>query len=135
MKQNILWTCCAVGCGGFIGSVIRYLISLMDHGFTFPFHTFLTNICGAFIIGMIFELSAQIPGISNEIILFAKTGFCGGFTTFSTFSLESCTLIENKEYLTAGTYIFSSLAICILGVFAGRFVIRCALVTVKYLFA
>lgn len=135
MKQNVLWACCAVGFGGFLGSVIRYLISTIDHTFTFPFHTFLTNICGAFLIGMIFELSSQLPGISNNLILFAKTGFCGGFTTFSTFSLESCALIENKEYLTAGTYIFSSVAVCIFGVFLGRFVIRWLCTATKYLFA
>ena len=85
-----------VGIGGAIGSILRYCLSLLPIHTHFPFLTFITNIIGAILIGFITSLfDNQI--ISPQVNKLLKTGLCGGFTTFSTFSLETITLLENGQ--------------------------------------
>lgn len=84
--------------------------------------TFITNFLGAFIIGLIAGYTKKRPDVSKNLILFLKTGFCGGFTTFSTFSLETWTLIENQNYPMAGLYTGASLFCCIAGVALGQWI-------------
>ena len=77
-----------VGLGGALGSMLRYTISLIPYKYTFPLLTLVINICGAILIGYITGITIR-KDISVNSVLFFKTGLCGGFTTFSTFSLEA----------------------------------------------
>lgn len=116
-----------VGCGGFIGALLRYLCSQFLGGISmgaFPLATFVINLVGSFLIGvMSVLLPAAFPN-SRLPLLFVSTGILGGFTTFSTFSLETFGLIEESRYLVAGVYAFGSLAVCLVGVCLGRVIAR-----------
>ncbi len=97
-----------VGLGGFAGSVLRYLISLimlptLPPG-GIPWHTLLVNVLGSLLIGWL--LAMQVEGHWHSL---AVVGFCGGFTTFSTFSLELLRLLQNGSYGTSLTYLLLSL--------------------------
>lgn len=107
-----------IALGGAVGASGRYAISLFPLKSEFPFLTFTTNILGAFLIGLIAGISEK-RSLPANLILFLKTGVCGGFTTFSTFSLESYQLLENKSYLTGGLYMIFSVLCCLLGVWLG----------------
>ena len=91
-----------VGIGGLIGSVLRYLVSILFAAFinsSFPFATLTVNVVGCFLIGVLFAVSDRGQLISPEWRLFLATGLCGGFTTFSTFSYESISLLQDGELL------------------------------------
>lgn len=119
-QNNQFYALLAVGFGGFLGACARYLISLLPFSGHFPVTTLLTNFLGAIIIGMITGIVLAGSISSPYLILFLKTGICGGFTTFSTFSLESLTLLEQGKLKTAILYMLSSLLLCLLGVWAGK---------------
>lgn len=108
----------AVAVGGASGAVLRYFISLVPFKCEFPFATMITNLIGAVIIGFIAGF-ATARNTNKNVVLFFKTGMCGGFTTFSTFSLESLTLLENGKWLMGITYIVISVIGCLLGVWCG----------------
>lgn len=108
-----------VALGGAAGSVCRYLVSLIPLKGNFPFNTFFTNLLGAVLIGFIVGLATN-GDITESQVLFWKVGICGGFTTFSTFSLEALQLLEAHRYLSGGIYIALSIFLCILGVILGR---------------
>ena len=111
--------CLAVGIGGFLGSVLRYLLSEIPiKQLNYPVNTLITNIIGAVIIGMVISY-ADKTGMRPEKLLLLKTGFCGGLTTFSTFSHETFKLIENGSLLLAGSYVILSVACSIVGVYLG----------------
>lgn len=110
-----------VGLGGAIGAIGRYLISLFSVKGDFPFLTLLTNLLGAILIGVVVGLADSKANMPKDLILFLKTGVCGGFTTFSTFSLESLLLLENGKYFLGSVYIVASVALCILGVALGKY--------------
>ena len=107
-----------VGFGGALGSVLRYAISLIPYKQTFPVLTLITNICGALLIGYIAGLASK-RNVSQNLTLFLKTGLCGGFTTFSTFSLEAYNLFQGGSYGCAGLYVILSLLGCFIGVWLG----------------
>lgn len=109
--------------GGGLGAACRYGLSLMPVGMDFPAMTLLTNLVGALVIGAITELAA-IHGTSGAFLLFWKTGFCGGFTTFSTFSLETVTLFYRGDLAKGFLYIFLSVGLCLLGVLLGMGAVR-----------
>ena len=88
-----------VGLGGALGAVLRYAISLFPYKGTFPVLTFITNVLGALLIGYIAGAAAR-RGLSQNLVLFLKTGVCGGFTTFSTVSLEAYNLFDGGHYIT-----------------------------------
>ena len=113
-----------VGLGGAIGAISRYAISLIPYKGDFPFLTLITNVIGAFLIGIIAAIAVK-NNASHQMILFIKTGICGGFTTFSTFSLESFNLFSSKRYLMGTAYIIASVLLCIAAVYAGGKVIDC----------
>ena len=109
-----------VALGGAIGAMGRYGISLIPVKSTFPFLTLVTNLLGAILIGFVVGFATGREDISENTVLFWKTGVCGGFTTFSTFSLEAYGLLENKSYVLAAVYILTSVAFCILGIVCGK---------------
>ena len=86
--------CLIVGAGGAVGAVLRYLIGLIplnpENGF--PVKTFLINVAGCFVIGLVAALAAR-ASLGPRITLFLKVGICGGFTTFSSFALETDQLL------------------------------------------
>lgn len=117
-----------VGAGGFLGAVARYLLGLLPYQGDFPLITFTINFVGAFVIGVVFEVVNVRPGmLPDNAVLFLKTGLCGGFTTFSTFSLETLSLLERGKYAMGATYAFGSLAVCLIGVLAGKLFVRALL--------
>lgn len=116
--DKFLW----VGLGGAIGSIFRYTLSLLPIKSSFPVLTLITNLLGAFIIGVVVGLFEK-QYLSSQIHLFLKTGLCGGFTTFSTFSLETLTLLENGMIFMAIVYVFISIAGCIVGVYLGKMIV------------
>lgn len=118
--------CLIVGIGGFVGSVLRYLISLipMNEKFSFPVKTLVTNVLGAFIIGLIVAVSLKRPDLDPKTTLLIKTGFCGGFTTFSTFALESSDLIGKGQWGMAGTYMILSVILSVLAVIAAEAIVK-----------
>ena len=109
-----------VALGGAIGAVGRYIISLIPIKTHFPVLTLITNIIGAILIGFIVGIVSERDDVTPNTVLFWKTGVCGGFTTFSTFSLEAFTLLENKSYFMGGLYIVLSVTCCVIGIFCGR---------------
>ena len=116
--DKFLW----VGLGGAIGSILRYTLSLLPIKSSFPVLTLITNLLGAFIIGVVVGLFEK-QYLSSYIHLFLKTGVCGGFTTFSTFSLETLTLLENGMVFMALVYAFISVAGCVVGVYLGKMIV------------
>ena len=109
-----------VGAGGAAGAMLRYALSLLPYKGAFPVLTLITNVLGALAIGAIAGAAAR-RGLSAELVLFLKTGVCGGFTTFSTFSLETYELLNQGQYGTALLYMAASLVLCLAGVAAGIF--------------
>ncbi len=117
-----------VGIGGALGSIGRYAGSLYGKRLFptegFPVGTFLVNILGCFLIGLIYGAAEENGRISSEAKLLLATGFCGGFTTFSTFSHESLTLLHGGQYGQLFLYITLSILLGIgfafVGVWLGR---------------
>ena len=114
-----------VGIGGGIGAILRYLISVVPLKVSFPVQTFVTNVLGAILIGVVVEVVAGRE-ISENWNLFLKVGICGGFTTFSTFSLETYNLIEKGNTGIALGYAVLSVVLSVVGVFIGRGIVRVA---------
>lgn len=108
-----------IGLGGAAGSVLRYASGLLMSNKHFPIATFCVNIIGSFIIGVVFALSIRDEAFSNNWKLFLATGFCGGFTTFSAFSLENMGLLQSGKYSMALLYIVVSILLGIAATFAG----------------
>ena len=114
--------CIAVGAGGFVGAVLRYLMGLipfLQKG-SLPYHTLLINVLGAILIGMIVKTADSTELLSPAAVLFLKVGVCGGFTTFSTFSLESLDLLESGRPAAFAVYALASVALCVAGVLGGK---------------
>ena len=107
--------CFCVGMGGFLGAAARYLLSLIpvQDKSGFPWNTFFINAAGAFLIGCISAFAAKKRIGSSSLILFLKTGVCGGFTTFSTFALESYVLMENGKGVLSVIYMIASVLVCL----------------------
>ena len=108
----------SIALGGALGAVFRYFISLIPYKSEFPLLTLVTNIIGAVIIGFVAGYASR-KGMNKNLLLFLKTGFCGGFTTFSTFSLEALMLIKSGKTVLAVIYMCLSAVLCIIGVFLG----------------
>ncbi|MGI6007073.1 MAG: fluoride efflux transporter CrcB [Ruminococcus sp.] len=121
-----MMNCLIVGLGGFIGSVCRYLIGLIpiNERYVFPVKTFAINIIGCFIIGIIAAASLKNTALNPKLVLLLKVGVCGGFTTFSSFALETGDLMKNVDLLTALAYVVLSAFLGVLAVFAGQAVIK-----------
>lgn len=111
-----------IALGGAVGAVLRYALSLIPFKpLGFPVMTFVTNILGSILIGIVIGLVVARPSLEGEFDSFFRIGFCGGFTTFSTFSLELFQLLAEREYIVGGVYATMSIACCIMGVALGEF--------------
>lgn len=122
----MLLNCFAVGAGGFLGSVLRYLMGqlpALQKG-SLPYQTLLVNVVGAIVIGMIMKYCQIHTDVNPQVILFLKVGLCGGFTTFSTFALESVGMVESGNHLLMLSYAVLSVCLCLGGVFLGQNLIR-----------
>lgn len=119
----------AVGTGGAIGAMLRYGISqlppLSSSSSLFPVATLIVNVLGAFIIGLIAGCLIRTQLLSPASTSFWKAGFCGGLTTFSTFSLEAVGLIDKGHWGIASGYIVASVVLTIIGVVVGRWIALC----------
>lgn len=118
--------CLFVGIGGFVGSVCRYLMGLLpiETSQGFPVKTLLTNGIGAFVIGIIAAAAAKNSSLNPRMVLLLKTGFCGGFTTFSTFAYETGSMMEKGQTGLALLYVVLSAVLGVLAVFAGQLTVR-----------
>ena len=110
-----------VGAGGFAGAAARYLVALALPflGTGFPFGTLIVNVSGCLLIGFISELSVTSSLISPELRLLLATGFCGGFTTFSSYMYEIASLLRDGEMYYASLYLFGSIIGGILCLYLG----------------
>ena len=111
-----------IGLGGGIGSIARYLCQKwiaenIQH--PFPWGTFVVNILGCFLIGLIYAIAERTTLLSPQTRLFLITGLCGGFTTFSTFAFENMNLLRSGDIIYALLYIVASILLGIGAVFAG----------------
>lgn len=118
--------------GGAVGSALRYLVgalwqvpgAMSQVPGSFPWPTFIVNVVGSFVLGLVAALSTHHDVLSRNQALLLGTGLCGGFTTFSTFSVETISLIEQQRFDIVATYIiatiFSTLIAAWLGVLAAR---------------
>lgn len=107
-----------VGAGGAIGSMLRYGVAFVPVNKLFPYHTFIVNILGSFLIGIFLGLLLK-NSITNEGWKFLATGICGGFTTFSAFSLEGFELLQQQRYTIFFLYFFLSIIIGLAAVLLG----------------
>lgn len=115
MLKNLL----LVGLGGGIGSMLRYAAALVINTKYFPYPTLAVNITGSFLIGIIFAISIRDIVFLNNWKLFLATGICGGFTTFSAFSLENMGLLQSGKTGLAFMYIGLSIVLGIAATFLG----------------
>ncbi|HYG38178.1 MAG TPA: fluoride efflux transporter CrcB [Cytophagales bacterium] len=113
--------------GGGLGSMARYILSkviVQTYSTTFPVGTFLVNIIGCFIIGIVLTLPERFGNITVPWKLFLATGFCGGFTTFSAFAYENNNLIQNREILYFILYTTLSVLVGLLATFSGILLVK-----------
>ena len=118
MKKYVI----LVGIGGMLGSIARYLTSTY---FTklipsaFPYGTFAVNIFGCLVIGIIYGLTERYNWFTSDWRLFLATGFCGGYTTFSSFAIENVQLIQQANYFTFALYSITSFTLGLVAVYIG----------------
>ncbi len=116
----------SIAAGGAIGSVLRFYaarVAVQMFGIEFPYGTLYVNVIGSFIMGLLVEYFGHSTA-SQELRAFLAIGVLGGFTTFSTFSLDVATLYQRGETTMAALYILLSLVLSIGGIFAGMFIVR-----------
>ena len=123
----MLRTIFIVGTGGFIGSVMRYMVQFyIEKGMSssFPLGTLLANILGSFIIGVVFALAEKGDLMSSEWRIFLTVGICGGFTTFSAFAYNNMIMIKENSFFQLFLNIGSNLFFGILAVYIGIILVR-----------
>ncbi len=116
-----------VGLGSFFGGGARFLVQQYFAKFyitSFPIGTLVVNILGCFLIGIIFSLSEKTTLISSEMRLLLATGFCGGFTTFSSFSLDSLSLLKAGQIFYLVGYVGASVILGFLATYAAIQIIK-----------
>lgn len=117
MKQLFI-----IGMGGFLGTIARFGVSKLNvhwHFFSIPIGTLIVNVVGSFIIGLVISLSQKNGIINTNLQLFLTVGICGGFTTFSSFSMENMQLIQNGQIMTALFYATISIIAGFIAVYLG----------------
>ncbi|MGH7581410.1 MAG: fluoride efflux transporter CrcB [Gemmatimonadales bacterium] len=116
-----------IAAGSALGGMSRYLVSglvqrLLDT--TFPAGTLVVNLTGSFLLGLFLRYALETPTLSPELRAFLTIGFCGGYTTFSTFSYETLALLEDGEWTRAGLYAGFSVALALVATLLGFLVAR-----------
>lgn len=129
LKEEIIMikTLIIIGSGGFLGSIGRFLLSRfvqINWPYYFPWGTLMVNVSGCLLIGILFGLSERSVALSGDWKAFLAIGFCGGFTTFSTFSQESLTLFRDSAYLLFFSYIGLSVVLCLSATLLGMLLIK-----------
>ena len=117
----------AIAVGGGLGSLARHYVSAGVYGLTgpsFPYGILTVNVLGGLIMGIVVELGALKLNYSPEMRAFLTTGILGGFTTFSTFSLDAALLIERSDWLGALIYMIASVVLSVGALFAGLWFVR-----------
>ena len=116
-----------VGIGGGIGSILRFLSGLLVNKYiplVFPWGTFMVNVVGCFLIGAFLGIFDRDQWTDPDLKTLLVIGFCGGFTTFSTFSFESLGLLQSNNTAIAIAYMALSVIICLLATWVGFFVMK-----------
>lgn len=114
------------GFGGFIGASARYIISIATTKLlpsNFPYGTFIVNIIGCILIGVIMEMGYKYGNISSNMKVFLTTGILGGLTTFSTFSNETVELFLKGKTFTSVLNVLLNVILCLVGVYIGKMII------------
>mgnify|MGYP001062834126 CR=1 FL=1 len=117
----------AIAAGGSIGAVMRYFVSTGVYSYLgrgFPYGTLAVNVIGSLLMGLLYELFLQRLSVSPEVRALLLVGFLGAFTTFSTFSIETITLIEQGDLLKAVGNIFVSVILCVAAAWLGLQIAR-----------
>ena len=123
MWRNLL----LVAAGGAVGSVLRYMLHKFLYDLTptpFPYGTFAVNIIGCLLIGILYGLFVADGVGTNSLKLLLITGFCGGFTTFSAFTLEGMALLQQQRFITFFVYFAASICLGLAATFAGAWLTR-----------
>jgi CrcB protein len=123
MFRNVL----LVALGSAVGGVCRYVLSLEiaeRYVANFPYGTFVVNMLGCFAVGCFYGAADRYGWFTPELRLLLAVGFCGGFTTFSSFAYENVWLLESRNYLTLGTYVVLSVALGLTAAFTGLWLTR-----------
>ncbi len=115
MLKNFL----LIGIGGAAGSMLRYAFALWFRNSGFPLATFLVNIIGCFIIGAVLGLSIRNIGFEQNWRVFLAAGICGGFTTYSAFSMEMLLLLQQNKYALFAVYLCATVVLGLLTVWLG----------------
>jgi fluoride exporter len=111
-----------VALGSALGGVARFLVSSTIQeraATTFPLGTLVVNITGSLLLGFVLRYALATPSISPEVRALLTTGFCGGYTTFSTYSYETAMLIQGGDYRRAAAYALASVSVALAGTFLG----------------
>jgi fluoride exporter len=123
MLKNVM----IIGMGGFLGTVSRYLSTFYVHKWipvSFPLGTFAVNILGCLLIGIFYGISEKTVLMSDQWRLFLTIGFCGGFTTFSTFANDNLMMVKDQEFLYMALYTVGSVSIGLFMVYLGQLLIK-----------
>ena len=113
--------------GGGIGAALRHYVNVATArwlGTSFPYNTLFANVSGSLVMGLLTAYFGLRGGSPQSLRLFLTTGILGGYTTFSTFSLDSVVLWERSQYLSAAGYVLASVAASLVGVLFGASLIR-----------
>lgn len=120
----MLLNCLAVGAGGFIGSILRYLITATMPHTSFPWVTLAINVVGTFILATVAALVLRGAMTDGHLSLMIRVGLCGGFTTIGAFSLDTMDMIQHGAYLGAAGYTTLTCVLCVTAAFAGSMFAR-----------
>jgi CrcB protein len=117
--MKIFWS---VALGAALGGVSRYYLSVFIQqraGADFPIGTLVINVTGSFVLGVIMRYAMQTGVVSPEVRALLTVGFCGGYTTFSTFTYELAMLLEAGEYSRVAIYVIASVGLAVIAMFLG----------------
>lgn len=120
IEKQLMVNILLVGVGGFIGATSRYGVSHLFRNGSFPYGTLIVNIIGSFALGLLLFSNSSMVSFGDNAKVFLGIGIIGSFTTMSTFSVETFSLIENNEHFKSFMNVFFNLGGCVLGVFLAR---------------
>jgi CrcB protein len=127
LSVRFIWGFVIVFIGGGFGSALRHGVNITAAHFvgrSFPYGTMFINVTGSLVMGLVAEYFALKTSLPQTWLLFLTTGILGGYTTFSTFSLETALLYERGEIWAAGLYVLGSVVLAIIGLFVGIAIVR-----------